>query len=165
MTGARRVSRLVIALALSLAVAAAAAAQQAAPEVRDVWARATPAGAKTGAAYATLVNNGAVGDRLVAVSTPVAGRAQLHAHIEDGGIMRMESMAAIELAPGASTTLKPGGQHIMLLELKRPLTLGETFPIAFTFEKAGTIWKQVKVLKAGAMAATDAPAHDMGTMK
>jgi periplasmic copper chaperone A len=165
MTGAKRVHRLVVAIALSLALAVAAAAQPTAPEIADAWARATPAGAKTGAAYATLVNGGTTADRLMAVSTPVAGKAQLHAHLDDAGVLRMEMVAAIELEPGTSTALKPGGQHIMLFELKRPLKQGESFPMAFTFEKAGTIWMQVKVLKAGAMAATDAPAHDMDEMK
>jgi copper(I)-binding protein len=165
MIGAKRVHRLVIAIAVSLVLAGSAGAQPTGPEISDAWARATPAGAKTGAAYATLVNGGAAADRLMAVSTPVAGRAQLHANMGDAGIMRMEAVAAVELKPGTSITLKPGGQHIMLLELKRPLKAGESFPMAFTFEKAGTIWKQVKVLKAGAMAATDAPAHDMSNMK
>ena len=157
--------RLAVAIALVLALAAAERAPPSAPEIRDAWARATPAGAKTGASYATLVNGGTTADRLVAVATPVAGRTQLHGQSNDADIMRMEEVAAIELEPGASATLKPGGRHIMLLDLTRPLKLGESFPMAFTFEKAGTIWTKVTVLKAGAMAATAAPAHDMGGMK
>jgi hypothetical protein len=165
MTGLKRLHRLVVAIALSLALAVSAGAQPTAPEIRDAWARATPAGAKAGATDATLVNGGTTADRLVAASTPVAGRAQLHAHIDDAGVLRMETVAAIELKPGTSTTLSPGGQHIMLLELKRPLMPRESFPTAVTLEKAGTLWMQVKVLKAGATAAPDAPAHDMDKMK
>jgi periplasmic copper chaperone A len=165
MTEARPIPRLAAAIALSLALAAPGVAQPTAPEIRDAWARATPAGAKTGAAYATLVNPGAAADRLVAVSTPVAGQAQLHTHTDDAGILRMEAVTAIDLPAGTSTTLKPGSQHIMLLELRQPLTPGDSFPMTFTFEKAGTIGVDIKVLKAGATASTDAPAHDMSKMK
>jgi periplasmic copper chaperone A len=120
-----------IAGVLLLAAAAAADAPPAGPiAIRDAWARATPSGAKTGATYGRLVNTGASDDRLVGVSTPVAERAQLHAHVDAAGVMRMEPVSSIELTAGTSTVLAPGGRHIMLFGLKRPLKPGESFPLA-----------------------------------
>ena len=123
----------------------------------DAWARATPPGAKTGAAYVTVTNTGKEADRLLSVSTPVAGMAQLHTTINDNGVLKMRPIAAIDVKPGASVTLKPGGYHLMLMQLTQPLKQGETFPLVLTFAKAGKVETEVKVQKAGAMS-------DMGSM-
>jgi copper(I)-binding protein len=164
MTAVRAMPRL-IAGVLLLAAAAAADAPPAGPiAIRDAWARATPSGAKTGATYGTLVNTGASDDRLVGVSTPVAERAQLHAHVDAAGVTRMEPLSSIELTAGTSTVLAPGGRHIMLFGLKRPLKPGESFPLALTFQKAGTVRVEVTVQEAGAMGARRA-APDGGGMK
>jgi copper(I)-binding protein len=164
MTAARAMPRL-IAGVLLLAAAAAADAPPASPiAIRDAWARATPSGAKTGATYGTLVNAGASDDRLVGVSTPVAERAQLHAHVDAAGVMRMEPQSSIELTAGTSTVLAPGGRHIMLFGLKRPLKPGESFPLDLTFQKAGTVRVEVTVQQAGAMGA-DGAAPDGRGMK
>src|SRR5258707_5744502 len=100
------------------------------------WARATPAGAKTGAAYMTLINNGSSGDRLLGASTPVADKIQFHSVTEDNGVSRMREMHDVAVAPGARVTFSPGGMHVMLVGLKQPLKEGQTFPLALTFEKA-----------------------------
>ena len=92
-------------------------------EVKDAWARATPPGATAGAAYFTLVNGGQVGDSLVGVSTP-AGNAGVHSTNLADGVMRMRPVASLEVAAGATVTLKPGGDHVMVTGLKRPLTAG-----------------------------------------
>lgn len=141
-----------ILLAGLLAVAGVAAAVAQAPtvEVQHAWARATPGGAKTAALYMTLVNKGTADDRLVSVSTPVAGRAGLHATTTDNGVMRMRPVAALDVKPGTPTVLKPGGYHVMLMDLKRPLVAGQSFAVALTFEKAGEIDVTAVVEKAGA---------------
>lgn len=114
------------------------------------WARASAGMMRTGAAYLTLGNAGAAGDRLVAVSTPVAGRAELHTHLRDGDVMRMRSVEAIEIPPGGKAELQPGGLHIMLMDLKAPLKQGETFPLSLQFEKAGKQTVTVAIEAAGA---------------
>ena len=151
---------LLLAAALVAGFAVAASAQQSTIAVTDAWARATPQGAKTGAAYVTVANQGSVPDKLVSASTPVAAEAQLHTMTEDNGVMKMRPVSAIDLKPGASVTLKPGGMHLMMMDLKQPLKEGDSFPLALTFEKAGKIDTSVKVQKAGAMSG----GMDMGDM-
>jgi len=154
-----------IAASLSAALMQAALAQGANPAiaVTDAWARAMPTGAKTGAAYVTLSNKGSVDDKLVGVSTPVAKEAQLHTMIDDNGVMKMRPISAIDVKPGATVTLKPGGMHLMLMGLKQPLKEGESFPLTLTFAKAGKIEATVEVKKVGAM--TDMDMGDHGGMK
>lgn len=136
---------------LAAALAVPAFAQQAPIKVTDAWARATPPGAKTGAAYFTVTDGGSAPDRLVSASTPAAGKAQLHNTISDNGVMKMRPVDGIDVKPGAPLTLKPGGYHLMLMQLKQPLKEGDHFPLTLTFAKAGKVETEVKVEKAGAM--------------
>lgn len=114
-------------------------------EVSQSWARATTSKAHTGAAYVTIVNSSATSDKLVSISTPVAGRAALHTTIKDGDIMRMREVQHIEIGPKARVALQPGGVHIMLTDLKQPLKKGATFPMKLVFEKAGETTVEVAV--------------------
>lgn len=141
---------LAIAIFLSaLAVAGGARAQHgvAAGEVRieQAWARATATRARNGAAYFTLVNTGRDVDRLVAVAAPVARKAELHAHAMKDGIMSMRRADGIEIHPGTPTVLRPGGTHVMLMGLKKPLRRGERFPLTLTFERGGSVAVTVAV--------------------
>jgi copper(I)-binding protein len=140
-----------LAALLVLASVAGAVAQTPSIEADHVWARATPGGAKTGAIYMTLVNKGSADDRLVSVSTPVAGVAELHTSTTENGMMRMRPVEALDVTPGTPAVLKPGGYHVMLMELKGPLVTGQSFAVSLTFEKAGTIDVTATVEKAGAM--------------
>lgn len=134
-----------------LGSAASAVAQMSPIEVNQAWARATPGGAKTAALYMTLVNKGPAEDRLVSVSTPVAGKAELHSTTTQNGVMHMGSLAGLAVKPGSPTVLKPGGNHVMLMDLKAPLVAGQTFSVSLTFEKAGAVETTVTVQKVGAM--------------
>ncbi len=152
----------VLAFALLLGLVTAVEAQPAsgpAIRVEGPWARATIGGAKTGAAYLTILNQGPGDDRLIAISTPVADTAALHRTVEEQGVMKMLPVPALELKAGAKIAFEPGGYHIMLMKLRAPLKEGQSFPLALTFEKAGRIEATVKVEKAGAMG------QDMGGMK
>jgi periplasmic copper chaperone A len=146
-----------------LIVAGAGTAMAQAPTINadHVWARATPGGAKTAALYMTLSNKGAEGDRLVAISTPIAGKAELHSTTTDNGVTRMRPVAALEVKPGTSTVLKPGGYHVMLTDLKGPLVVGQSFAVSLTFEKAGKIDATAVVEKIGAMAPGAMPGMKM----
>lgn len=131
------------------------------------WARATPAGAMTGAAYLTLVNNGNSADSLVRASTPVADEVQFHSVTEENGVSRMREMPTVELRPDAKVTFSPGGMHIMMVGLKEPLKEGQSFPMTITFEKAGKAGKvdlMIPIAKVGAMQgpAMDSMTHGAG---
>ena len=141
----------VLAAAFVLTVAGSALAQSSGIAVTDAWSRATPPGAKAAAAYITIANSGADGDQLVAASTPVAGKAQVHTTINANGVMQMRPVPALDVKPGATVTMKPGGYHIMLTELKQPLKVGESFPLHLQFAKAGAVDTTVSVQKIGAM--------------
>lgn len=159
-------TRMLMLAVAALAFIAPAVAQTASAPivVSDAWARATPNGAKTGAAYVTVANHGAGADRLVSVSTPVADMAQLHTMINDNGVMKMRPVAGIEVKPGAQIALKPGGYHVMLMGLKQPLAEGQSFPLTLTFEKAGAVETTVKIAKAGAMSGGDMGGMNMKDM-
>jgi copper(I)-binding protein len=126
-----------------------AIAQNGDVEIKDAWARATPGGAQAAAAYVTVVSP--TGDRLTGVSTPAAKNADLHSMTMDGGVMKMRQVDGIDLAAGQPVTLKPGGYHIMLTGLAKPLAAGDSFPLTLNFAKAGAREVTVAVQKVGAM--------------
>ena len=118
-------------------------------EIEHPWARATAPGAANGAVYLVIKNEGKTADRLLSASSPAAAKVQLHAHIDDNGVMRMREINAIDLGPDASVKLAPGGLHVMLLGLTDALKKGKAFPLTLTFEKAGSVTVQVAVQGAG----------------
>ena len=148
----------VLLLILGLACGAGDTVAQTGQLVIDhAWARATPGGSKIGAAYATIRSPAA--DRLVAAATPVAQKAELHTVEMSGMVMKMRPVAGIDLPAGRLVSLKPGGSHIMLTGLARPLRAGETFPLTLTFEKAGARTVTVAVEKVGAAGPAPAAGH------
>ncbi|WP_085317958.1 copper chaperone PCu(A)C [Derxia lacustris] len=107
-------------------------------EIDHPWARATVPGQSVGGGYVKLVNEGATADRLLAASSPAAARVELHTHeMGADGVARMRPVAAIELPAKGAVELKPGGLHLMLLDLKQPLVVGQRVPITLRFERAG----------------------------
>lgn len=111
------------------------------------WSRAMPPTATTGAAYLRIDNNGEAGDRLLAVETPVAEYAELHEHVHVDGLMKMQQATDLAIEAGDSLTLEPGGYHIMLFNLQKPLVAGEKYPLTLRFEQAGEIEVEVAVHK------------------
>lgn len=146
---------------LAVAGAVPVVAQAPTVEVEHAWARATPGGAKAAALYMTLVNKGTADDRLVSVSTPVAGNAGVHTTTTENGVTRMRPVAALGVKPGTPMVLKPGGYHVMLTDLKGPLVAGQSFPVSLTFEKAGKVDVTAVVEKAGAAAPGAMPGMKM----
>jgi len=118
--------------------------------VTKVWSRSTPPMAKNGAVYFTIVNNGPT-DKLTGVSASIAQRTTLHrSKMGSGkhhGVMRMQSLSHIVLPGNQPFIAKPGGHHVMLMGLKKPLKLGDTFDLTLTFEKAGKRTVSVAVQK------------------
>jgi hypothetical protein len=128
--------------------AAVASAQTGQLAVDNAWARATPGKSDIGAAYVTI--HSPTADRLVAASTPVAKKAELHTMEMSGMVMKMRPISSIDIPAGQSVSLAPGGMHIMLMGLKQPLKAGQSFPLSLTFAKAGTRTVNVAVEKVGA---------------
>lgn len=129
--------------------AGAASAQTGQLEVNNAWARATPGKSQIGAAYVTIRSPTA--DRLVAASTPIAQKAELHTMEMSGMVMKMRPIASIDIPAGQPVTLGPGGMHIMLMGLKEPLKAGQSFPLTLNFAKAGTRTVDVAVERVGAL--------------
>jgi len=132
----------VLAAALTLIAAPVLAAST--PQVSQAWSRPAPQGGN-GAGYATISNIGPA-DTLVAVSTPVAARAELHESMIMGGNAMMHPRpGGLKIPAGSTVALKPGGWHIMLMGLKQPLRAGDHYPATLTFKKAGKVTIQFSV--------------------
>ncbi|GAB3253206.1 copper chaperone PCu(A)C [Chitinimonas naiadis] len=115
-------------------------------EIHHPWARATPAGSTAGAVYFKINNSGAEADALVSATAPdVAAKAELHNHVNDNGVMRMRPVPKLDIPAKGSALLEPGGYHLMLLNLKKPLTEGEKLPLTLRFKKAGEVKVEIKV--------------------
>jgi periplasmic copper chaperone A len=130
-------------------VSAAASAQTGDVQITDAWARATPGGAQSAAAYVSIESTS--GDKLTGVSTPAAQKADIHSMTMDDGVMRMRQVDSVDLPPGQKVTLKPGGYHIMMTGLAKPLEVGQSFPMTLDFATAGAKQVTVTVEKVGAM--------------
>jgi len=149
-------SRLVsgcVALALASAAAFAADVQLKSLDIREPFARATPPGAKSTAVFMTIENKGKEADRLLSASSPMAGIVEIHEMKMDGGMMQMREVKGLEIKPGATVELKPGGYHVMLMDLKQPLKEGDSIPVTLKFEKSGSVDVKAAV---GAMGAVHA---------
>ena len=94
-------------------------------------------GGGNGAVYVTITNRSAEPDALVSATTDAATTVELHETVHEGGVMKMRPRPKFEVAGGGRLEMKPGGNHIMLLGLKRDLKPGDTVSVTVTFEKAG----------------------------
>jgi copper(I)-binding protein len=147
----RSLSNLAFAAVL-IAAAFPAFAQSGSIDVEKPWARATPAGARTGAIYMTLDNKTSTADRLTGASTDVADKVQIHEMTMTNGTMQMRQLVkGLPIPASGTVVLKPGSYHVMLMGLKKPLKAGETIPLTLTFEKAGNVSVSVPVQPLGAM--------------
>jgi copper(I)-binding protein len=151
-----------------LLTAGAAAAQEfkAGPlEIDQPWSRATPKGAKVAAGYLTIKNTGTEPDRLVGVTSPAAGKSEIHEMSMEKGVMKMRPVpGGVEIKPGETVELKPGSFHIMMTGLKNPIERGKPFKASLTFEKAGPVEVEFTVVAAGASPPAAAPASTMQGM-
>jgi len=119
--------------------------------ITQAWSRATPGGAKIGGGYVTIENKGSQPDRLIGGSADVADRVQLHEMAVSNGVMTMRPLEkGLVIAPGKTVKLAPGGYHLMLVDLKRPLKQGDKLPITLEFEKAGHVKLSFEVQGIGA---------------
>ena len=143
--------RTTLLIACLAGIASPAAAQVA---VTDAWVRGTVAGQKATGAFMQL--KATADSTLVGATSPVAKIVEIHEMKHEGGMMKMRAVDRIALPAGKAVEMKPGGYHVMLMDLVAPLKEGDTVPLQLTFEdKAGRkqtqdVKAQVKALTAGA---------------
>jgi copper(I)-binding protein len=147
-------STIVAAAALAALLAAPARAEDV--KVGDLvitqaWSRATPSGAKVAGGYLTVENKGTSADRLVSGSGDVAGRVEIHEMAMNDGVMTMRPLdKGLVIDPGKTVKFAPGGNHLMLMDLKTPLKQGDKVPLTLQFEKAGKVNVSLDVQSVGA---------------
>ena len=147
--------------AAALAVATLSAWANEAVEVNNAWVRATVPGQMATGAFMTLTAKD--GAQLVGVSTPVAGVAQVHEMKMDGGVMKMaEVKGGLELPAGKAVQLKPGGYHVMLMDLKSTLAKGSTMPLTLIFKDAKGVESKMELKLPVTATAPGGKGMDMG---
>src|SRR4029077_1541720 len=111
---------------------------------------ATAKGATAGAGYMTITNKGGAPDRVSCVSDDARAQCEIHSMTMEGGVMKMRPVeGGLEIKPGESLMLKPGGYHVMFRELKHPLEQGAAVKLTLKFEHAGTVEVDYPVLALG----------------
>ena len=122
------------------------------------WAIATPQGAKVGAGYLKIINEGTQPDRLIAVTSPASRKVTIHTSVKEGDVVKMRALdKGIEIKPGETVALVPEGTHIMFEGLSAPLVAGARAKATFIFEKAGIIDMDFTVEPIGTKAPSPAP--------
>ncbi len=144
--------RLKVLIFTAIGALAAQSAWAANISVSDAWARATMPGQKVSGAYMQIQSD--VDARLVSASSPAIPRVEVHEMKMDGDVMRMREVKAIELPKGKTVTLEPGGFHIMLMNLQKPIAAGDVIPLKLVVESGGK--QQTVEVKAEARASGSA---------
>jgi len=143
--------------ALLVASALASSTAFAQTTVADAWVRGTVAPQKATGLFAQITSS--QGGRLVSASSPVAGVVEIHEMKMEGDVMRMRAVTELALPAGRAVALKPGGYHVMLMDLKQPLKAGDSLPVTFVVEGLDKKRETIEV-KAAVRAAAAAAAHE-----
>ena len=152
----KRLFRLCAFVGMALGWGFAAHAQNAkvgSVQIENAYTRATVPGQQAAGGFMKIENKGAA-DQLVSASSPVAGEVQLHEMAMDGNVMKMRQVKDIAVPAGGAVELKPGGLHLMFMNIKAPLTAGETVPVKLKIAKAGEVEVKMPVNAMGAQAAS-----------
>jgi copper(I)-binding protein len=143
------VSTALLALALAAAPALAENVKVGDLTIKDAWARATPKGAPVGVGYMTIENDGPTADKRTGVAADFAN-VQVHEMSMNQGVMEMRKVSGgLEIPAHKSVTLKPGGYHLMFMQLKHPMVKGQSFKATLTFEHAGQATIDFPVMPVG----------------
>lgn len=149
-------------LLVALLAAAPVAVSAAELELSGGFLRASPKVANAGAGFLTIKNPNAEADTLLGAEADISKVVELHTHIKDGDVMRMRQVESIAVPAGGVAELKPGADHIMFINLNKPLAEGQKVPVTLVFAKAGKKVVELPVVALGAMAApaaAPAPKH------
>ena len=107
-------------------------------QIENAYTRATVPGQQVAGGFMKIENKGAA-DQLISASSPASGEVQLHEMAMEGNVMRMRQVKEVVVPAGGTVELKPGGLHLMFMNIKTPLTAGETVPVKLKFAKAGEV--------------------------
>jgi copper(I)-binding protein len=155
-----KLSRILALAALSVVFAAPGRAEEVKAGdlvITQAWSRATPGGAKVAGGYLTIENKGTSPDRLLGGTADIAGKVEVHEMAMDNGVMKMRHLdKGLAIDPGKTVKLAPGGNHLMMQELKGALKQGDKLPVTLQFEKAGKVTVSFDVQGMGAQAPGDA---------
>jgi copper(I)-binding protein len=130
-----------LATVVGFSLAATAQAQNAkvgSVQIENAYTRATVPGQMAAGGFMKIENKGAA-DQLISASSPVSGEVQLHEMAMEGNVMKMRQVKDIAVPAGGAVELKPGGLHLMFMNIKAPLAAGETVPVKLKFAKAGEV--------------------------
>jgi len=115
--------------------------------VQDPYVRLAPPNAPATGAFMVIRNTGDKDVKVVKADNPVSKVTELHTHLNEGGVMKMRPVAAIDVKAKGEAVLKPGGLHVMLIDLKAPMKEGDTVPITLTFDDGSTKKIDAKVVR------------------
>jgi copper(I)-binding protein len=146
----KRLTMLAAGLLFSAGVLAGAADNV---SVQDPYVRLAPPNAAATAAFMVIRNTGDKDVKVVKADNPVSKATELHTHLNEGGVMKMRPVPAIEIKAKGEAVLKPGGLHVMMIDLKAPLKEGDSVPITLTFDDGSSKQVDAKVLRATAVPA------------
>lgn len=113
-------------------------------KIENPYTRSTAPGQKVAGGFMKIENKG-VADQLISASSPVANEMQLHTMAMDGNVMKMREVKTIDVPANGSVELKPGGLHLMFMDIKAPLKAGDSVPVKLKFQKAGEVEIKVPV--------------------
>jgi copper(I)-binding protein len=125
-----------------LGLAGAAQAQNAnagSVQIENAYTRSTVPGQMAAGGFMKIENKGSGADQLLSASSPIAGEVQLHEMSMEGNVMKMRQVKEVVVPAGGNVELKPGGMHLMFMNIKAPLVTGETVPVKLKFAKAGEV--------------------------
>ncbi|UCV09718.1 copper chaperone PCu(A)C [Dechloromonas denitrificans] len=140
----KKLSMLIAGLTLASGVLAGAADQL---SVQDPYVRLAPPNAPATGAFMVIRNGGDKDVKVLKADNPVSRVTELHTHLNEGGVMKMRPVAAIEVKAKGEAVLKPGGLHVMMIDLKTPMKEGDVVPITLTLDDGSTKQVDAKVVR------------------
>jgi hypothetical protein len=115
--------------------------------VQDPYVRLAPPNAPATGAFMVIRNNGDKDVKVLKADNPVSRATELHTHLNEGGVMKMRPVPAIDIKAKGEAALKPGGLHIMMIDLKAPMKEGDVVPITLSFDDGSSKQVDAKVVR------------------
>ncbi|MFZ2973932.1 MAG: copper chaperone PCu(A)C [Ferribacterium limneticum] len=115
--------------------------------VQDPYVRMAPPNAPATGAFMVIKNNGDKDVKVLKADNPVSKVTELHTHLNEGGVMKMRPVPSIDIKAKGEAVLKPGGLHVMMIDLKAPMKEGDVVPITLSFDDGSTKQVDAKVVR------------------
>jgi len=152
----KQLSLLAASLMFSASVLAGAADNV---SVQEPYVRQAPPNAPATGAFMVIKNNGDKDIKLIKVDNPASKATELHTHLNEGGVMKMRPVPGIEIKAKGEAVLKPGGLHVMMIDLKAPMKEGDVVPMTLTFDDGSSKQVDAKVVRPMATGMSPAMEH------